>query len=766
MQAVILAGGFGTRLRPLTATRPKPLVPILGKPVLSYLLELLYANGILEVTLTLGYQPQQIEAFLKEHTPHGMHIHTIIEQEPLGTAGGVRAAMENVKEPFFVLSGDCICDFNLKAAAAYHKAQGASVTLLTKAMADPREYGLVHADAEGRVERFSEKPDWSGVSTSFINTGTYILNPEVLSKIPKTGAFDFSKDLFPLLMRENKPLYAYKENGYWCDIGDLFSYRQCQQDILEGKTAFRLPCLADGIYAEGDLPQGEYTLLPPVFIGEHVTIENGAKIGPNTVLCRGSSVGKLSKVRGSVLLEGARTAENTKLCGAVLAEHAKVEYGARLFEDTVVGAESVIDAHAVIEPHVKIWPKKTVEEGSVICENIKYGAKKRGLFEESGMLGTWGAPLEPAKLANLGRAIYAAFLHQKIGIAYAPHPLCASAFCILSGAMTASGASVWNFGEAFLSEMTFFTGFCTFPLSLFLEEQKGKLRIRLFAAGGLPLSRSKEREIEKYYQNAEYPPVSVKDCGELTQMQSLEAMYVKALVQEAGVPLLSQSVRVQCDNSAVQQLLSDCLYRAKAKEGDELTLKLTADGTRVSAFHRATGWVPYEKLLALSCLLDFSAGEDVSVPLDAPYMLDALAKDSGRALLRYLGTPNDKSDEAARELAKKQLCYRDALLLSMHLLGAIQRSGKDFPTLLEKVPAFYDRELTISIAFSPTELLTKLEGYKANPEKEGVLVTSKHGHALLIPSKSGKRLRILAESHRYEFSKELLGSLKETLTKD
>lgn len=766
MQAVILAGGFGTRLRPLTATRPKPLVPILGKPVLSYLLELLYANGVLEVTLTLGYQPQQIEAFLKEHTPHGMRIHTVVEREPLGTAGGVRAAMAQVKEPFFVLSGDCICDFNLKAAAAFHKTKGASVTLLTKAMADPREYGLVHADEDGHVERFSEKPDWSGVSTSLVNTGTYILNPEVLSKIPQNTVYDFSKDLFPNLLCEKKSLFAYEENGYWCDIGDLSSYRRCQQDILEGKTAFRLPCLADGIYAEGDLPKGEYTLLPPVFIDSEVTIENGAKIGPNTVLGRGAFVGKNAKVRDSILLEGSKTAENTKLCGAVLAEHAKVDYAARVFENAAVGAESLIEAHAVLEPHVKIWPKKTVESGTVICENIKYGAKKHGLFEESGMLGTWGAPLEPSKLANLGRAISAVFPKEKIGIAYGAHPLCHAAFGILSGAMTASGASVWNFGEAFLSEMTFFTGFCTFPLSIFLEEQKGKLRIRLFTAGGLPLHRSKERSIEQNYQNADYPLICARDCGELTQMQTLEAMYVKALVQEAGVPLVNQSVRVQCENPSVHLLLSDCLYRAKAKEGDELTLKLSTNGERVSVFHRATGWVPYEKLLALSCLLDFTAGEDVAVPLDAPYMLDTLAKDSGRSLLRYLGTPNDASDEAARLLAKKQLYYRDALLLSMHLLGAMQKSKQTFPELLEKIPEFYDREVTVPIAFSPTDLLTKLKAYQANPEREGVLVTTKHGHALLIPSKSGKRLRILAESNRYEFSKELLGNLKETLTKD
>lgn len=202
MKAVILAGGFGTRLRPLTCTVPKPMAKLLGRPVLSYILELLRAHGATDVTLTTAYMPEVIAEYIDAYPKQDMHLRCVEEAQPLGTAGSVKAALGDEKEPILIVSGDGFCDFDFTKILTYHREKGAAVTIVTTEVQDPREYGLVHTDASGAVIGFCEKPDWNGVSTSCANTGIYVLEPEILEYIPEKQSFDFSKDLFPMLLRK------------------------------------------------------------------------------------------------------------------------------------------------------------------------------------------------------------------------------------------------------------------------------------------------------------------------------------------------------------------------------------------------------------------------------------------------------------------------------------------------------------------------------------------------------------------------------------
>lgn len=246
-------------------------------------------------------------------------------------------------------------------------------------------------------------------------------------------------------------------------------------------------------------------------------------------------------------------------------------------------------------------------------------------------------------------------------------------------------------------------------------------------------------------------------------MESLEAVYLRELTREAGASLKGQSVHVRCPNEKINMLLEDCLYRLETQNGDEITLKLNYDGTQVSAFHRECGWIPHDKLLAICCQADFESGRDVAVAFDAPYALTVMAAAHGRRTVRYLRTPADDSDRDARLLALEQLYVRDALFLSIRLLGVLQRSGKSLPALLHTVPQFFVRRRTVPIRFSPTELMTVLHAPNAVPQKEGVLLETENGRVLLIPQKSGKKLRIFAESASYETACELCGDIEEKL---
>ena len=228
MKAVILAGGRGERLRPITDTRPKPLVPVLARPVMDYCLSLLSHYGVKKAYITTHYLADQIRHRYGENA-FGIHLSYSREDVPLGTAGGVKMLQKELEgeEFFFVMSGDALCDFDLERAIRFHKEKKAQVTVILSSVKTPLEYGVVLQDTMERIFAFSEKPDWSETLSDLVNTGVYLLSPEVLKKIPEGEFFDFARDLFPLLLREGAPLYGYKDDGYWCDIGKIPTLYRC-----------------------------------------------------------------------------------------------------------------------------------------------------------------------------------------------------------------------------------------------------------------------------------------------------------------------------------------------------------------------------------------------------------------------------------------------------------------------------------------------------------------------------------------------------------
>lgn len=330
MKAVIMAGGEGTRLRPLTCDLPKPMARLCGRPVMTYLLDLLQRCGVREAAVTMRYLPQVIR---EEYDGHykDVELHFVEEDKPLGTAGSVRGACRTCagfeEDDILVVSGDALTDIDIEAAYAFHKRSGAAATLVVSRVEDPREYGLVDMAEDGRITGFVEKPGWAQAVTDSANTGMYILSPDILPYIPENTSFDFARDLFPLLLKDGLPLYAYETDSYWCDIGDLNSYGQLPEGYSGGAVHTEL-AIQDGIVCEeGERPSGSYTLVPPVYIGRGVRIGTAAQIGPFAVLDEGSCIGNNAKIRGSVLLEHAYVGDRASLTGALLCHGASVRRG-------------------------------------------------------------------------------------------------------------------------------------------------------------------------------------------------------------------------------------------------------------------------------------------------------------------------------------------------------------------------------------------------------------------------------------------------------
>lgn len=766
MNAVIMAGGEGSRLRPLTCNLPKPLARLCGKPVLEYIFDLLIRHGVSRAAVTLGYLADMIESQYGEGYRQ-LQLEFVTEERPMGTAGGVALAARHWQEPFLVISGDAMCDLDLTQARRQHEQTGAAVTILGVEVEDPREYGLMQTDAQGRVIGFVEKPAWGQVTTNLANTGIYLLRPDVMALVPEGRPFDFAKDLFPALMERGEDIYCCTMQGYWCDIGDLGAYLRCQRDMMDHKVQCALPAAAQdssGIFLRTTLPQGDYTLLPPVFIGEEVEIAHGAVIGPYAVLDDGCIIGERTKIRSSVLLQNTSISSGAALTGALCCAGASVRRHARLFEGCAVGERAIIGAGAVLQPEVAVWPQKQVESGAVAQAHVKYGNQPSVLFDDGGIGGEEGLPLRPESCAALGQAIGSIKNCKKTGVACdGTGSAKVLALALMSGLMSA-GSHVWNFGDCFEAQLSFFTAFCGLGIGVYVRGGN-EPSIGICGEGGLPLPRYLERDIESRMRRGEFHRCAGDACKDIADMSSIRMMYGREMMKQAPDGLEGCSVQVKSDNAQVQEFLEDTLARLGCEPGGGLLLELDETGLRLTAEEGGRQFSA-ERLLAICCQREVQQGCDLALPYDAPEILDALAAHAGRSTQRYLSSPADQSDAAARRLSVRQIWVRDGLFRAVKLLGILHETGMSLAQLSDALPPFYVEQKSFALHCPPSMLQSLLgEENSAAPEaaREGLILRKQGGRILITPGKSGRRVNVFAEAKTMEAAQELCEGIEALL---
>ncbi len=341
IQAVILAGGLGTRLRPLTLDRPKPVVPLLNVPFLCYQLGLLGAHGVRDVILSVSHRPEVIRATMSRERLGDVRLRDVVEKAPLGTAGGVRNAVDLVEGRVVVLNGDILTDLDLSTMLRSHEARGAAATIYLTPVENPTAYGLVELEADGRVRRFLEKPGRDEVTTNTVNAGVYVLEKELLELIPKGTPHSIEREFFPLLLERGVPFYGYVSTGYWLDIGTPAKYLQAQQDLLAHRLRGRVEP------AGGEGPQGwvdptaivaaSARIVGPVAIGAGCRVEADAVVGPGVVLGPGCRIGPGAHIATAVLWEEVEVGASARLAGCLIGRDASVGAHARVTPGAVLG---------------------------------------------------------------------------------------------------------------------------------------------------------------------------------------------------------------------------------------------------------------------------------------------------------------------------------------------------------------------------------------------------------------------------------------------
>ena len=376
MKAVVMAGGEGSRLRPLTSRRPKPLAPIANKPVMEHIVDLLRKHGVTEIVATLHYLADEIESYFGDGSAFGVALSYVVEDTPLGTAGAVKLAEHLLRdEPFLVISGDALTDLDLSALVADHRRTGATATITLQRVPNPLEFGVVITDEQRRITRFLEKPSWGEIFSDTINTGIYVLDPSVFDYMERGKNYDFSRDLFPRMLHENRLVQGFITEDYWTDIGTLQQYQQANYDALNGRARVVIPGaeIAPGVWQGEDCNvHPEARLVAPVVLGKNVVVEAGATVGAGVGARRLGGGGEARAAGSHDRVERHLLRRILPLTGCTLADRNIVKERVVIGEGAVIGSNCIIGSGAVIRPNIKLWPDKNVRRDRLDVADLRH----------------------------------------------------------------------------------------------------------------------------------------------------------------------------------------------------------------------------------------------------------------------------------------------------------------------------------------------------------------------------------------------------------
>jgi mannose-1-phosphate guanylyltransferase/phosphomannomutase len=535
-----MAGGDGSRLRPLTVGRPKPLVPIVNKSVMAHILDLLKHHGITEVIVTLRYMAAAIQDFFEDSRVLGMQLTFVVEDAPLGTAGGVKNAAAFLDDTFLVISGDALTDFNLKHIVAFHKERQAQATLTLTRVPNPLEFGVIITAEDGRIVQFQEKPSWGEIISDTVNTGIYVLEPSVLDLIPTGTAYDFATDLFPKMLNLGLPLYGNIAEGYWCDVGNFDEYRRATSDMLYGKVNLVEPLgnhIGGGIWTGNDVeiaPSAQ--LYGPIYLGNGVKIKGDVTLYGPCVVRDYTIIDAYSRVERCILWRNNYVGENCELRGAMVTRQCSIKAKAVVLEGAVISDQCILGEGCIIHSDVKLWPRKEIEPGATVKDSIIWGTQgRRALFGRFGVTGVVNVDLTPEYAAKLAAALGATLPKGSwVAINRDAHRSSRMLKRALISGLPGAGVNVWDLGTVpvpvarhFVRTQSDTAAGIHVRLSPFDQRV---VDIRFIDSKGMNQSKSTERTIERAFFREDFRRAYLDEIGTIQYAVRTAEIYTDAFL--------------------------------------------------------------------------------------------------------------------------------------------------------------------------------------------------------------------------------------------
>jgi len=818
VRAVVMAGGEGTRLRPLTSNQPKPMVPIVGKPCMEHILELLRRHGFEEVIVTLAFLPQAIESYFGDGASLGLGVEYSVEEVPMGTAGSVRLAGRRLKETFLVISGDALTDFDLTRLVEFHREKGAAVTIALKSVDNPLEFGIVVTDEDGRIERFLEKPSWGQVFSDTINTGIYVLEPEVLEHVPSDRPFDFSKDLFPLLLEMGRPLYGYVCDGYWQDIGNLDQYRQANFDALDGAVQLNVP----GIRLRGNIWIGEGVEIDdlegvegPAFIGNYCSISPQATVGAYSVLGANVRLRERARVVRSVIDASTYVGRSTVIEGAIVGRSCDIRSHVHVHERAALGDGVILGAQAVVMPGVRIFPYKEVESGAHVHESLIWeSAASPHVFGREGVSGLVNVDLTPESAVRLAAAL-GTVLHRgaRVVASRESSPACRMIKRAMISGVTSTGVHVADLrvlpapvSRHLLRTHGYEAGFHVGTSAADPE----MIEIRFFEQPGIQLTTQVQKEIEKHFTRHEVRRVGPADIGGITYPARAREGYAQDLLSVLDVeairarrfrlvvdyghspasfvlPLLLGPLGVEAvsahefSEEASKVTLRESIGRAKRlvkAVGADLGAAFDRAAERLHLIDERGREIPVEQALLLFLELVAETGRQGKVvfPLSVTRQVDRIASARGLEVIRTPSSPADLARAACEEKAifagalggayvfpEFQPAY-DAITALCKLLELLAPIGRPLSELVAELPASTVVHRQVPCPWALKGRVMRVLGERLKDRhldlRDGIKAADERGWVQVLPDPVEPVLHIYAEGETDADSTELVGELR------
>ena len=633
MKAVIMAGGEGTRLRPQTSNLPKPMLPLVGRPMMEHIVSLLRRHGITDIVVTVAFLPNAIRSYFGDGSELGVRMAYATEESPLGTAGSVRNAREQLTERFLVISGDVLTDIDLTSVIAFHEKNEALATIALCAVENPLEFGIVITREDGTIERFLEKPGWGQVFSDTINTGIYVLEPGIFDLIPEGRAVDFSSEVFPVALEAGDPLYGYVADGYWEDVGTTGAYLKAHEDILDGKVQVDVSGfeLRPGVWVgKGSSIDPSVRIDSPSFIGENCTIDADVVLGAYTTIGANTQVAERAELQRSVIGENSYVGPAVRVEGAVLGRSCDLRVGARVEPGAVVGEGGLIGAHAEVRSDVKVYPGKVVEAGAQVNASIVWeSGGSRSLFGPGGVQGIANVDISPELAVRLAKAWASGF--EKGSYITASRDTSRVARVLKRALMVGCNSVGVNVTDLELA---------TVPVTRHHVRRRGNragLTVRLspddpqqvvigfFDDRGIDLSENDRRRVERMYHREEFRRVTAGEIGDIDFSPRTIELYTADVVE---------ALDLRRDVGREVKLVLDLSYGAASFVMPNLLSKVHADVLSINPYTQTPGMISVDRILSEARVADAvrGSGADLGAVIDAGGERLTLIDGTGRVL--------------------------------------------------------------------------------------------------------------------------------------
>lgn len=819
-RAIIMAGGEGTRLRPLTCIRAKPMVPVINKPTIEHSVKLLKSYGITDITLSIYTLPENFQNYFGDGSELGVRISYSVEEKPLGTAGGVKKALGDTEETSIILSGDGIIDFNIAEILQFHREKQSSLTIVLNRTDKPTDYGVVITDAQGRIEKFLEKPSWSEVYSDTVNTGMYIIEPSHIKKfIPDEESSDFSLDLFPVLKKKKIPMYGFITDGYWCDIGTLSTYSNVHKDILDGKVKIEIPGkkIAHDIWVGRDVEIDPGAKIKgPIIIGDFARIKKGAEISEYSVIGDNCLIEENSSVKKSIIFHNTVIGRNCELRGAIVGKRCVLGESVSIYEDAVVADDCSLGSGTVIQSGIRVWPDKSIEQGTRLTTDLIWGqTEKKALFSSDGITGTFNVKITPEFASKIGSAV-GAYLGKNTKVVISRDVTKAS--CLIKHALTSGllsmGVDVYDMDIETVPINRYCTKFLNADMGIYILVTYltglQNIQIQFFNRNGFQIPVCEEKRIENIFFRGDYPRKDVFESGEVIHPSHHIGSYISNIVNyidRGTVRKGNWKIILDCLNGTASYIFPELLdsmgiettvLRGQIKEtlneydimtgtmksiynvvnmskmNREIGVIIGPHGTDITIIDEMGNVLSSDDITAILCLfyMNHSYSKTISLPVNTSNVISRLIDENG-GTVKWTSTrlriPDDSIDifyggKSRHPILEQKI---DPMITFLRVLEYLTLEHKELYEVREFLPK--NNLLSTSIQCTVEEKAAIMAMLSAETEKnrveliDGIKIIQNNSWILLLPDSSQPLIHIYAEGDSTKERDRLVNSYSEKI---